>query len=84
MPEMERFIQSQVESGKYGSAADVIQAGIRRLEESNSLYEGRFEQLRQEVSIEIEQIDRGEVVDGAVIFQQLREKLQQRRSQANQ
>lgn len=75
-PELERFIHSQVESGKYPSAADVILAGIQLPEERERIYQGRFEELRREVLIGVEQLDRGEVVDGEVVFQQLRDKLQ--------
>jgi len=77
--EIERFIHSQVESGKYGSAADVIQAGIRLLEERDSIYKGRFEELRQEVSIGVEQLDRGERLGGKAVIEQLRQKNQTRK-----
>lgn len=75
-PEIERFIHSQVESGKYASVADVIQAGIRLLEERDRIYNGRFEELRQEVSIGVEQLDRGERLDGRAVIEQLRQKNQ--------
>jgi len=78
-PEIERFICSQVESGKYGSAADVIQAGVRLLEERDRLYQGRFEQLRQAVSIGVEQLDRGERLDGRAVIEQLRQQNQTRK-----
>lgn len=78
-PEIARFICSQVESGKYGSAADVIQAGIQLLEERDRLYQGQFEQLRQEVSIGVEQLDRGERLDGKAVIEQLRRQNQTRK-----
>lgn len=37
-PELEQFIHSQVEGGKYTSAEEVIQAGIRLLEEQEHTY----------------------------------------------
>ncbi len=83
-PELERFIHSQLESGKYASAADVILAGIRLLEERERIYKGQFEELRREVLIGIESAERGEVVDGETFIQELREKLKQRRAQAGQ
>lgn len=76
-PELEQFIHSQVESGKYDSAADVIQAGIRLLEERDRLYKGRFEELRQEVLTGVEQLDRGERLNGRTVIEQLRQKNQQ-------
>lgn len=83
-PELEQFIQSQVESGKYTSADEVILAGIRLLEERDRIYKGRFEELRQEIRIGIEASQQGQVVDGETVFYELRQKLQQRRTQAGQ
>lgn len=81
-PELEQFIQSQVESGKYTSADEVILAGIRLLEERDRIYKGRFEELQQEVRIGIEASQQGQVIDGEKVFQQLQQKLQKRRNQA--
>ncbi len=78
-PEIERFIRSQVESGKYTSAVDVIQAGIRLLKERDRIYQGRFEELRQDVLIGVEQLDRGERLDGSAVIEQLRQKNQVRK-----
>lgn len=81
--EISQFIQTQVESGKYANAEEVILAGIRLLEERSGIYKGRFEELRREITIGVEASDRGEVVDGETVFSQLEQKLQQRRAQAD-
>lgn len=73
-PEIEQFIQSQIKSGRYNSATDVIQAGIQLLEERDRIYKGRFEELRQEVAIGVEQLDRGERLDGRAAIEQLRQR----------
>jgi len=75
-PELEQFIQSQVESGKYSSADEVIVAGIRLLEERERVYKGRFEELRKEILIGIEQLESGERLDGKEVIEQLRQKNQ--------
>lgn len=80
--EISQLIQTQVESGKYASAEEVILAGIRLLEERSRIYKGRFEELRREITIGVEASDRGEVIDGETVFSQLQEKLQQRRDRA--
>ena len=80
--EIEKFIEGQVESGKYPSAEEVILAGIRLLEERERIYQGRFEELKREITIGVEASERGEVVDGEIVFSQLQQKLQQRRSDA--
>lgn len=48
--EIEKFIESQVESGKYPSPEDVIVAGIRLLAERERIYQGRFEELKEEIN----------------------------------
>jgi len=78
-PQVEKFIQSQVESGKYSSVTQVILAGIKLLEERERIYKGRFEELQREIRIGIEASERGEVVDGETVFRQLQEKLQEHR-----
>lgn len=83
-PELEQFIQSQVESGKYASADEVILAGVKLLEERTRIYKGRFEELQREIRIGIEASERGEVIDGEIVFRELQQKLQQRRAQADQ
>ena len=80
--EIEKFIESQVESGKYSSAEEVIVAGIRLLEERERIYKGRFEELKREIMLGVEASERGEVVDGETVFSQLQQKLQQRRNRA--
>lgn len=81
-PELEQFIQSQLESGKFTSVDEVIAAGIKLLEERERIYKGRFEELRKEIMIGIEAADRGELIDGETVLRELREKLQRRRQQS--
>jgi antitoxin ParD1/3/4 len=79
--EIEKFIESQVESGKYPSPEDVIVAGIRLLEERERIYQGRFEELKEEIMLGVAASERGEFVDGETVFSQLQQKLQKRRNQ---
>ncbi|MHC5744622.1 MAG: type II toxin-antitoxin system ParD family antitoxin [Nostoc sp.] len=74
--ELEQFIQGQVASGKYTSNEEVILAGIRLLEERERIYKGRFEELQREIAIRVEQLDRGERLDGREVIEQLRQKNQ--------
>ena len=73
-PELEQFIQSQVESGNYTSPEEVIIAGIKLLEERERIYKGRFEELRQEIMVGVEASERGEVVDSETVFSQLQQR----------
>ena len=83
-PELEQFIQSQVANGKYASVDEVFLAGIKLLEERERIYQGRFEELRREVLIGVEEAKQGELLDSETVVRGLQEKLQQRRVQGNQ
>lgn len=65
-------------SGKYGSAGEVILAGIKLVEELERIYRGRFEELQREIAIGMAAAERGEVVDGETVFRNLQQRLQQR------
>lgn len=75
-PELEEFIQSQVASGKYASTDEVIIAGIKLLEERENIYKGRFEELKREIMVGVEQLERGERLDGREVIEKLRQKNQ--------
>ena len=76
-PELEQFIQSQLENGKFTSADEVIAAGIKLLEERERIYKGRFDELKREIMIGIEASERGEVVDGEIVFAELEENIRE-------
>lgn len=78
-PELEQFIQTEIASGKYTSAEEVIAAGIKLLEERERIYKGRFEELKKEIMIGIEQLDHGQRLDGREVIEQLRQKNQAKR-----
>lgn len=79
-PELEKFVQSQVASGKYSSIEAVFLAGIQLLEERERIYQGRFEELRREVLVGVEESERGELLDAEAVIVKLKEKLQQRQT----
>ncbi len=58
-PHWETFIKTQVESGRYGSASEVVRAGLRELEDRTK----KLEALQVHVSEGIAQADRGEFVE---------------------
>lgn len=83
-PDLEQFIQNQVESGKYTSASAVIQAALRVFVQQQDIYQGRFEELQKEIMIGIEASRRGEVVDADTVFNQLQAKLNRAKEQAGE
>lgn len=70
-PEHEQFIQSQIQSGRYANADDVINEAFRLLEERQR----QLEELCQKIAVGTEQIARGQVTDGEIVFARLKEKI---------
>ena len=62
-PELEELVNKKVKSGMYHSASEVIREGLRLLKEQDEIKQSRLNQLRREVDIGIEQIERGEYTD---------------------
>ena len=76
-PELEQFVQSTVNNGRYSSASEVVWAALRLLEQREIERLVRLEELRKEIMIGIEASDRGEVFDGKEVLRELREEIQQ-------
>jgi antitoxin ParD1/3/4 len=76
--EQEKFIAEQVGSGHYKSAADVIAQALGMLRAQEEFVRSNAAELREKIASGMEQIRRGEIVDGKTALQNLREKLHQR------
>jgi antitoxin ParD1/3/4 len=59
-PEFVRAVLDRVASGQYASPNDVLAAALRALEHA----EVELDTLRREVQAGIDQVERGQVVDG--------------------
>ncbi|MBD2184670.1 type II toxin-antitoxin system ParD family antitoxin [Planktothrix sp. FACHB-1355] len=76
--QQEKFIQSQLQTGNYSSADEVIGEALRLLEEHHrQLGEKQIEELRHKIASGTEQIAKGQLTDGEVVFARLREKINQ-------
>ena len=78
-PELEQIIQAQIATGRYSNPEDVISKALKLLLEWDKGYQNWVEETREKVDIAIEQLDRGEGINGEVVISQLRDKLRQAR-----
>jgi antitoxin ParD1/3/4 len=69
-PELEQFIQVQIAIGKFANVDDAINQAVKLLER-----EQRLEELRRKLVSGTEQIARGQVTDGEIVFAKLQEKI---------
>ena len=73
--EIEDLIAQQIKTGKYQDDLAVIQEGLRLLAERDRIYRGRFEELKREVMIGVEELRRQEGINGEEVFSELEEDL---------
>ena len=77
-PELEEFIEKEVQTGMYQSASEVIRAGLRLLKDEKAP-KPRFlgssaAELEEKLLVGIRQLVRGEGIPGDVATKQLRER----------
>lgn len=75
-PELEKLVQDKVKSGRYLSASEVVREALRLLEERDRIQQLKLDRLRSEIQLGIEQIERGEVVDGDEAFAEIEKELE--------
>lgn len=59
-PELEKLIQSKVDSGLYNSASEVVRESLRLLHERDRVREVRLEELRKEIKKGVQQLENDE------------------------
>jgi antitoxin ParD1/3/4 len=69
-PEQEQFIQTQLATGRYTNATEVIAEALQLLEKRNH-YDRWVEELGNKIDIAAAELDRGEGIDGEIAINQL-------------
>ena len=59
-PRLEEYVKEKVKSGLYNSSSEVVREALRLMEERDRLRDIRLDELRKEIQIGIDQIERGE------------------------
>jgi antitoxin ParD1/3/4 len=81
-PHFDEFIAKQVQSGRYNSVSEVVREGLRLLEVQEKHNKLNLEQLRREIQESADSFDRGEGVEGEVVFARIEKLLDQLEAQS--
>jgi antitoxin ParD1/3/4 len=76
-PELQIFLDEQLQSGKYASEADLYVSALQSLADREQYLQTKREELQEAVRIGTEQADRGETMDGETVMAGFRQKLEQ-------
>jgi antitoxin ParD1/3/4 len=68
-PESQKFIQKQLEEGKYRNHDEAINVALILLEKLDREYTEWLEETRQKVAIGISQLERGESLDAEEVIE---------------
>jgi antitoxin ParD1/3/4 len=74
-PELEKFVNTKVESGLYNSASEVIREGLRLLQQRDEMRELKLEALRKEIQLGINDLEAGRFKDGQTAMAEMKDRL---------
>ncbi|MGA2986634.1 MAG: type II toxin-antitoxin system ParD family antitoxin [Terriglobia bacterium] len=78
-PELERFVQAKVESGRYNSASEVVREALRLLEDHEQARASQLAEFNRELGRRLASLDGGERIDPAEVRSRLDRKSDERR-----
>ena len=81
-PVFDQFVGKLLKTGLYQSQSEILREGLRLLKEREEWKQLRIAELRKEIAIGIAEADRGEFVDGAQVFAEIRKRSAKRRRMA--
>lgn len=83
-PELEKQVRQRVESGRYGSASEVIREALRLFETYEQVKTARLDALRKDISQGFNEVKNGQAreIDFESVKQQGRQLLQTRKAAA--
>ena len=78
-PQLELFVNTKVDSGRYNSASEVVIDDLPHFEDQDPARAPQLGEIKQEQERLLDSLDRGVVVEPAVALARLKKKSQERR-----
>lgn len=78
-PELDAFLQSRVQSGRYQTTSEVVREALRLLERQENERDEARQQLKAKLERGATPAAAGELLDGDQVFEELREIINERR-----
>ncbi|MBK5290171.1 MAG: type II toxin-antitoxin system ParD family antitoxin [Acidobacteriia bacterium] len=78
-PELDAFLQNRVKSGRYQTTSEVVREALRLLERHERDRDEEIYMLKAKLERGAGQAERGDLLDGDEIFDELREMIEERR-----
>jgi antitoxin ParD1/3/4 len=78
-PELDAFLQARVKSGRYQTTSEVVREALRLLERKEAERDEAFQLLKAKLKRGALQAERGELLDGEEVFEELRALIEERR-----
>lgn len=82
-PELEKLVQSKVDSGLYTSASEVIRESLRLLNTYEELQKVRVAQLNQAIDAGLLQLEKGKGIKAEEAYQRLKKKIVKKTKKSN-
>jgi antitoxin ParD1/3/4 len=90
-PELEQLVKDKVSSRKYHSVSEVMGEALRLLEERDAcgglrqrIRDQRLAELKAKIQVGIEELERGEGIDGEEVFTEIEEDIRRAQAQMQQ
>lgn len=80
-PHLQQFTDEQIANGKYSSLDEILLAGLQALAEQEKLYQGRFEELHQDILLGAKEAESGILLDASTEIEAMQKRLRKRYSQ---
>jgi antitoxin ParD1/3/4 len=78
-PELDAFLQARVKSGRYQTTSEVVREALRLLERHELERDQAFQHLKAKLEHGAAEAERGELLDGDEVFEELRGMIEERR-----